>query len=64
MASHLPTPGLRLDTWIISFGRAKVHSNTVVTTDDWSLMYAAEAGKSELYHLASDPGQELELGTG
>ena len=41
--------------------RAKVHSNTVVTTDDWSLMYAAEAGKSELYHLASDPGQERNL---
>ena len=38
--------------------RAKVHSNTVITTADWSLMYAAEAGKSELYHLASDRGQE------
>ena len=38
--------------------RARVHSNTVVTTDEWSLLYAAEAGKSELYHRASDPGQE------
>ena len=41
--------------------RAKVHSNTVVTTDEWSLLYAAEAGKSELYHRVSDPRQERDV---
>ena len=44
--------------------RAKVHSNTVVTTDDWSLMYAAEVGKSELYHTGVGPGPGAEPGTG
>ena len=30
---------------------------TTVTTDDWALLYSPD-GESELYCLASDPGQE------
>ncbi len=33
-------------------------SSTTVTTEDWALLYEVEQGKSELYHLASDPKQE------
>jgi arylsulfatase A-like enzyme len=32
-----------------------------VTTDDWSLLYSAEPGSSELYHLPSDPKQEKNI---
>jgi hypothetical protein len=31
------------------------------TTDDWSLLYSAEPGSSELYHLPSDPKQEKNI---
>ena len=31
---------------------------TTVTAVDWSLLFSVEPGMSELYHLASDPGQE------
>ncbi len=41
--------------------RAKVHAVSTLTTPDWSLLYAVEQGKSELYNLASDPGQETNV---
>ncbi len=31
---------------------------TTVTAGEWSLLYSPEEGASELYHLASDPGQQ------
>ena len=31
---------------------------TTVTAGEWSLLYTVDPGMSELYHLASDPGQE------
>ena len=31
---------------------------TTVTAADWSLLFSFEPGMSELYHLASDPGQQ------
>jgi arylsulfatase A-like enzyme len=31
---------------------------TTVTTQEWTLMYSVEPGRSELYHLPSDPKQE------
>ena len=51
-------PGARVrhvDNWL---RWAKVHSVSTVTAGDWSLLYAPEAGKSELYNLATDPQQE------
>ena len=32
-------------------------SSTTVTTEEWALLYEVEEGKSELYHLKSDPKQ-------
>ena len=42
-----------------SVRRRLVHSSTVttITTDDWSLLFSDEEGKSELYNLNSDPSQ-------
>ncbi len=42
-----------------SVRRRLVHSSTVttVTTDEWSLLYSDEEGRSELYNLKSDPSQ-------
>ena len=34
---------------------------TTVTTDEWSLIYSVEAGRSELYYLPTDPGQARNL---
>lgn len=35
-----------------------LHSDTTVTTDEWSLLYSPLPGESWLYHLPSDPKQE------
>ena len=34
---------------------------TTVTMDDWSLLYSVDAGLSQLYHLPSDPLQQLNV---
>jgi arylsulfatase A-like enzyme len=34
---------------------------TTVTAGDWSLLYSVDPGRSELYHLPSDPKQETDL---
>jgi arylsulfatase A-like enzyme len=32
---------------------------TTVTTDEWSLIYTPEPGRSELFHLPTDPHQRV-----
>lgn len=31
---------------------------TTISTDEWVLLYTTDEGRSQLYHLPSDPGQE------
>jgi arylsulfatase A-like enzyme len=38
--------------------RETVGSDTTITTGEWSLLYRPEEGNSQLYNLASDPGQK------
>jgi arylsulfatase A-like enzyme len=37
------------------------YSETTVTTDEWTLLYAVEPGVSELYNLKTDPKQEKNI---
>ncbi|MFQ5985247.1 MAG: sulfatase [Alphaproteobacteria bacterium] len=41
--------------------RLSAHLVTTVTSDEWSFLASAEPGRSELYHLPSDPKQEKNL---
>ncbi len=34
---------------------------TTITSEEWSFLYSAAVGKSELFHLASDPKQEKDV---
>ena len=31
---------------------------TTISTEEWILLYTTEEGRSQLYHLPTDPGQE------
>ena len=37
---------------------AETGSDTTITTEEWSLLYHPDPGRSFLYHLPSDPKQE------
>ena len=43
--------------------RRKLESSlvTTITTDEWTLLYSKDEGRSQLYHLPSDPAQERDV---
>lgn len=58
-----PLPARPLYWHYPHYGNQGGEPSSIITQDDWKLIHYHEDGRDELYHLATDPGEQYDVAT-